>query len=165
MRVEIDSLRIKVESMRGVISQLTSSVRRLVASDASIGQDERDRLVGAARAVDSESGSNATSLLESLSFESVMHAPFDDQDYSYLDELFPEDDNCGANESNNRGLVSAEMVPTESVSSSNSEALKNDGLHLPLASAALYAFIASQVSAPGNLLLSGQRAAAWGNTQ
>ena len=146
MKVEIDDLRTKVESMRGVISQLASTVRRLVATDASLVHNERERLAEAVRTIDSKSGSGAVCSEESIYFDSIMRVPFDDQDYSYLDELFPEEEDCG-NNAISMGIALPSQEPSPAVHVDQG----SDGLSLPLASAALYAFIASQVNTPGSL--------------
>ena len=159
MKVEIDDLRTKVESMRGFISQLASTVRRLVATDASLGHNERERVAEDVHAIDSKSGSETVYSEESLCFDSIMRVPFDDQDYSYLDELFPEEEDCG-NNAISTGIAFPSQEPSPAVHAEQG----SDGLSLPLASAALYAFIASQVNTPGTLLSRSQGAAAWGQT-
>ena len=126
--------------MHGVVAQLTSTVRRLASND-SIPQDEQIRLSDALQTIVAEYGSKATSSLESLSFESVMHVPFDDQDYSYLDALFPEEDFSFAGPSNPLGWAST-----------LSEEQDGDKLLIPHASAALYTFFASQVNTGGPVL-------------
>lgn len=150
MKAEIDALRTKVEDMVEVIAQLSASVRLLTSSSRGISQTERDRLVGAVSAVDSGSAGSP----ESLSWEETnLLIPFDEQDYSYLDDLFPEGDVGGKSELGVEGssLVSEPAGPGEEVSSSSFDKQGGENLSLPLASAALYAFIASQVNTPGNL--------------
>ena len=150
MKAEIDALRTKVEDMVEVIAQLSASVRLLTSSSRGISQTERDRLVGAVSAVDSGSAGSP----ESLSWEETnLLIPFDEQDYSYLDDLFPEGDVGGKNELGVEGSspVAEPAGPGEEVSSSSFDKQGGENLSLPLASAALYAFIASQVNTPGNL--------------
>ena len=167
MKVEIDDLRTKVESMRGFISQLASTVRRLVATDASLGHNERERVAEDVHAIDSKSGSETVYSEESLCFDSIMRVPFDDQDYSYLDELFPEEEDCGNIEDDaapSTAISTGIAFPSQEPSPAVHAEQGSDGLSLPLASAALYAFIASQVNTPGTLLSRSQGAAAWGQT-
>ena len=149
MRVEIDALRTKVESMHGVIAQLTSSVRRLATNYTSLSQKGRDQLVETVRVIGCDSRTKAACLTESQSWdESSIRVPFDDQDYSYLDELFPEEEQFRSIEVD--ALLSTAVSPDLPQSAGQEQ--RNDDLNLPLASAALYAFIASQVNNPGSLL-------------
>ena len=142
MRVEIDALQVTVDSMRGVISQLTSTIRRLASNNATIPLEEQNQLAEAVRTIDSNFGSGAVCSSESYNLESIMRVPFDDQDYSYLDELFPEEDDA----------ATSSCLPLEKMLPSKSEEQMSDEGRIPLASAALYAFIASQVNTPGSLL-------------
>ena len=143
MRVEIEALKGTVDSMRGVIVQLTSTVHRLASNSSSIPQDEQNRLVEAVRAIDTIYGSKKVHPPESRCREEVnMLVPFDDHDYSYLDELFPEKDSSSSDP----------CFPLVNMLSPISEERLTEDLRMPLASAALYAFIAAHVNTAGSSL-------------
>ena len=138
MRVEIDALRTKVESMRGVIAQLTSSVHRLATSNTNLSQKNRDQLVETVRVIGCNSGTKAACLTESQRWdEASTRVPFDDQDYSYLDELFSVEEQFDNIEVD--ALFSTAL--SRDLPHSARQEQRNDDLNLPLASAALYCML------------------------